>query len=219
VLDFFFAPVFGINTANVTATATAVFVPGLREFDLWPFTVDENVYELLVTTGDDSFAFDENTGEPGSGADGLPEILLFPYDAAPGNFGLLQIGPGSGDTNELALQIEEGITASDLEHSIDDVFPNFVLESGDPITYQVNGSTGLKTALTAPLESRLGDVIGVFLHDGAVVGTGSNALYTLTQLRYVRLMAVDLEGTDKGVLVQPIDPDPGKSPGRILLAR
>jgi len=219
VLDLFFAPIFGIETANVTATATAVFIPGLRQFDLWPFTIDENVYELAVINGEDDYAYDENSGDVAMGADGIPEILLFPSDAAPGNFGLLQIGPGSGDVDDLAVQIENGIADADFEHSISDVFPNFVEDGGDPVIYEVTGSTGLKAALKAALDPRIGDTVGVFLHDGFVEGGGTNAVYRLTQLRYVRLVSVDLEGTEKGLLVQPIDPDPGKLPGRLFLAR
>ena len=63
----------------------------------------------------------------------------------------------------------------------------------------------MKSALKATLEREVGQVIGFFLHN-AVAGTGANSVYTITNLRFGRLMGVVLTGNpaNRGVWVQPV---------------
>ena len=52
--------------------------------------------------------------------------------------------------------------------------------------------------------ARVGTVIGFFLHRSPVDFSGSNAIYTLTAIRFGRVVEVDIHGQTKKVVVQPI---------------
>ena len=54
------------------------------------------------------------------------------------------------------------------------------------------------------MEARIGDVVGIFLHDSCI-GEGTNAEYNIIDLVYGRVMEVDLNGGDKAVILQPED--------------
>ena len=74
--------------------------------------------------------------------------------------------------------------------------------------------------------------MGFFLHDNVVL-SGSNAIYTITEIRFGRVMDINLTGapSTRGLYIQPvsyagggvrIDPDAPSSGGlvgRLVLAR
>ena len=78
----------------------------------------------------------------------------------------------------------------------------------------------------------MGQVVGFFLHENVVL-SGSNAIYTITEIRYGRVMDIRLTGNpnQRGLFIQPvsytgadvrIDPDApstGGLVGRIVLTR
>jgi hypothetical protein len=56
------------------------------------------------------------------------------------------------------------------------------------------------------LQSRIGDVVGVFVHDDCE-GGGAQAAYTITEVRYGRFLGFDTGG-DKALYLQPFTEDP-----------
>jgi hypothetical protein len=108
----------------------------------------------------------------------------------------------------------------------------FYDDAGADITYDITGSPGLEVALKAPIGDKIGDVVGFFLHDNVVL-SGANAIYTITGIRYGRIMDVRLVGapSERGVFIQPVSytggeviidpeaPSTGGLLGRIVLAR
>ena len=62
----------------------------------------------------------------------------------------------------------------------------------------------MMTSLRSGLESRLGQVIGYFVHD-AVAGSGANAVFHISSIQFGRIMYVHLTGNPKGrvLVIQP----------------
>ena len=76
-------------------------------------------------------------------------------------------------------------------------------DSGDEVIYLINGNPGIKAGLKDAMEEKLGQVVGFFLHNNVVEG-GSNAVFTVVDMRFGRVMDVDLTGNDKAIMIQPV---------------
>ena len=141
------------------------------------------------------------------------------------------IGTGNQGVSAERDQIEYGTPASDFVLEIGTSQLDFSV-GGSANTYDITGSPGLAATLEHELGHRVGDVVGMFLHDGVTL-SGANATYTISDIRYVRIMSVKLTGppSQRGVFVQPvsfvgsevqIDPEAPSSDGlvgRLTLAR
>lgn len=210
-IDFFFAPIFGELASGASASATAVLDDRFAGFDpnggpgvLTPFTINETVYNSQIISGNDDYSFDDGADTVMSGGDGILEINLYPFNLTPGNFGLLNIGTPNQSTPALADQIENGVSASDIHAETGAEVMTFYDSGGNPVTYNITGNPGMKSALESSVELRVGDVIGFFLHNSAVA-QGSNTVYTITKLRFGRVMDVQLNGNpnSRGIWIQP----------------
>ncbi|MFW6125392.1 MAG: pilus assembly protein TadG-related protein [Pirellulales bacterium] len=191
----FFARVLGFQTTEVGATAMAtVWYPALL-----PFATSVDNWESLGA--DDDFAY--NPGEPGfgvsTGSDGISELRMFPgpwngQDMPPGNFGVIEIGPGGSTMTNVRRQIDAGPSLADLD------FHGGSIESG----MDISGRTGLKSSakiafLGGTADSRefsgiVGQVRQLPLYDAAA-GNGSNATFRLAGFVTVRVMALEIDGT------------------------
>lgn len=217
-LQLWFAGIFGKSQANIIATATAVFddrfagykSPG-PESPFIPFVIQEDVFENMAVNGPDDYSYDSDLDVTQNFPDGLPEIKLFPYKESggadgvgSGNFGLVSVNNPNNGTPGLDMQIRNGVTAADLEAETGSSDVPFVDDAGAPVTYQMGGTPGMKTALQAAVESRVGDVIGFFLYS-TLTGVGANTTYTITSMRFGRVMAVNLTGNpdDRTIVIQP----------------
>jgi hypothetical protein len=232
-VEFFFAPIFGRHRTNVTASAVAAVddrAGGVRPAVLIPFTIHRDVFESERANGDDEYQFDEDAEAVSSGSDGIREIHLYPYSSTAGNFGLLNIGGASSSGSEISTQIEDGITADELEMSFGERALTFTTPTGDIENHLISGNSGLHASLENDLETRLGEVVGIFLHD-ASSGSGAGTTYQISGVRFVRIMAVNLGGRPRYLKVQPaiyigdgviLDPDApstGGLIGQVILAR
>lgn len=238
-VNLLFAQIFGLTISEVSVTATAAFDDRMAGFDtssypggLLPFTVDENVFEMDFASGSDQFTFDAAAETVSTGSDGIREIKLYPHDTAPGNFGLLNIGTPNQGVPALRDHIENGVPPEDFEAEVGTVVLIFYDDDGDAITYQITGDPGLKVSLQSSIETQVGKVVGFFLHN-AVTDNGANTTYTITELRFGRLMEVRLQGpsSQRGLWVQPVSfwgsgvnvsanaPSSGGLVGRMVLAR
>jgi len=245
-VPFSFATIFGLISGETTATATAVFddrFAGFRVVEgdtgVLPFTIHEDAFASELANGGDSYGYDGSTESVTHASDDIREIRLYPYPLSgagytegDGNFGVLNIGTGNQGVSAESEQILNGVPPSDFEAEIGTSDLTFLDETGSQVSYDITGSPGLEATLTTPIEAIVGQVVGFFLHDNVVL-SGSNATYTITQLRFGRVMDIRLTGPphQRGLFIQPtsyvgssviIDEDAPSSDGlvgRIVLAR
>ena len=214
-IGLFFARALGFDSSELTATATAVldsrfvtYKPPEGGGGLIPFTVHQDVWKdyIVDRNGPDAFGFGD--GHVSSGADTVPELKLYPWGGeTAGNFGLLHIGDpgnfsGAGGTPRLADQIENGITQQDLIDFHGEPVIDVYNADGAAQSYDIDGDTGLKTALEEALLTRMGQVVGFFIHD-TVAGTGTTSMYHIVRIQFARVMEVELQTGEKRVFVQP----------------
>ncbi len=220
-VDFFFARIFGIFEGSVRAKARAAVDDHFAGYDLrkntralLPFTIDEKLYEQMAASGADSYSFSPVMDSVGASSDGVSEVHLFPWrlndlagvdgEDGSGNFGTLNVGVGSQSTSYLGSQIEGGIPDADLQAEFGTKELMFYDESGAPKTYSATGNPGLSAGMTTAVKARVGDVVGFFVHN-YFSQNGSNVVYTISGIRFGRLMYIDLTGkiTDKVIVIQP----------------
>jgi len=213
-LTLFFARVLGIETAEVSAVASATFKDGVVGFKvtettgnagMLPFALKVDKWNELLdgvsTTGDD-WAYDEDTGTVSAGTDNIDEMNLYPGAGAeqlpPGNFGTVDIGNPNNSTADLTRQINEGVNADDLAYFGGE------FKLGPDGTLVVTGDTGLSAGIKDDLAAVIGQPRTILLFS-SVSGNGNNSEYTIVGFAGIRIMEVVLTGkmSDKRVIIQP----------------
>lgn len=211
----FFAGVFGISNASMTAKSTAVMMGSVDGFKvtsetgnagLLPFAVDVNSWNnLLSGVGSDFYEYEPGTGSVAGGSDGLLELNMFPLtNAASGNFGTVDIGSSNNSTADLERQILNGVSAGDL------AYHGGSLKLGPGGTLLLNGDTGVSAGIKDELDAVKGQPRTIMLYS-SVTGNGNNAMYTIVGFAGVRIVSVKLTGalSSKKIVIQPavvVDP-------------
>ncbi len=222
-----FGPLFGIHSSAVGASATAVLddrfvayapktVGGVPAI---PIAINAEFWDdqVVLGNGPDDYSYNSSSDSIETAPDNLSEIQLFPTrlgptseeEAGAGNFTLLHIGSGSLGTSELANQIENGVSPEDFVDLTGEPMIEFYSENSEgPVTYEavsydVLGDPGLKAGLKASLQEKVGQVVGFFIYDN-VTNDGSNSVFRISGMRFGRVMEVDLTGSDKILVVQPV---------------
>jgi Flp pilus assembly protein TadG len=242
----FFARIFGKQYAETATTAVAAFDDRFSGISVsepgagfLPFTIHEDAFASELAFGGDQYGWDPDTETVYEGADGIREIRLYPYPLSgdpdswgDGNFGVLNIGSTDQGLLQLRDQIMNGVSAEDLEAEIGTSNPTFYDDDGNPITYDITGSPGLDAGLVDAIESIEGQIVGFFLHNDVIL-SGANSIYTITAIRFGRLMDIRLYGAPdtRGLYIQPaiyaggnvqVDedaPSSGGLVGRLVLVR
>ncbi|MCH8966418.1 MAG: hypothetical protein IID43_01950, partial [Planctomycetes bacterium] len=163
-----FSRVFGLSELNVAATATAAFDDRVGAFDtnyaphVMPFSLSEDLYTFYLNSGPDDYTYDAELDQVGSGSDDIREVNIYPYDSAPGNFGLLNIGTPNQGIPGLRDHIEDGVPPEDF---IAEIGTDVIIfsQDGSPVTYQITGSPGMDSSLEPSIDTQLGDVVSYFL--------------------------------------------------------
>jgi len=204
-----FGKLFGLNSVQAEAEATAVLVKNFQGFKIpptgenlgaLPFALDiETWNDMINGAGDDDWSWDANTKTLSAGSDGVREINLYPLgDGPPGNRGTVDIGPNGNSTADISRQILYGVSQSELDHI------GGTLELGSDGTLSLNGDTGISAGFKEELDSIKGKprIIPLF---SEVSGPGNNAYYTIVAFVGVRIMDVKLTGqiNSKRVIIQP----------------
>ncbi len=206
----FFSGIFGYTNLSMNALAIATFndrVVGFRppldrKSPLTPFVLALEKWEEEKVSGPDNYSFDGR--QVINSPDGISEVKLYISETTggsvgAGNYGLLHVGSGSLGTGVLGEQIENGISSDDLYDMNGEEMFTFV----DGSSYEVNGDPGIKSGLESYIETRLGDVIGFFLHDGLTM-SGATAVYNIIDIKFGRLAYVDIRSANKIIIVQPV---------------
>jgi len=245
-VDFLFASVFGRFSGEVHASAAAIFDDRFAGIhvngngaNILPFTIHEDAFLFELANGGDQYGYNADLGQVNTSPDGIREIRIYPYplsggpyEEGDGNFGVLNIGTGNQGVEAEIEQILNGVSDTDFVAEVGTSDLTFFGEGGTPVTYDVTGSPGLEATLKGAIGDIIGQEIGFFLHDNVVL-SGSNAIYTITQIRYGRVMAIRLTGApeQRGFFIQPtsyaggdvvISPDAPSSGGlvgRLVLVR
>jgi Flp pilus assembly protein TadG len=209
-VPYFFARVLGLTSESTEAHATAALIKNFKGFKapesgenlaILPFALDVETWNnMLAGGGNDSWRWDPDTKQICSGSDGIREINLYPQGTgSPGNRGTVDIGGANNSTADLARQITEGISETDLSH-----FENGELKFDDNGELALNGDTGISAGVKDELSLIKGEprIIPLF---SSVVGPGNNAEYTIVQWVGVRVLDVKLTGSmsSKRVIIQP----------------
>ena len=105
----------------------------------------------------------------------------------------------------LGAQIEHGLNEDDFFDETGSKNIDFVDDFGNPIEYQITSNPGNKVGMAAFINLRVGTIVGFFLHD-ACNASGANAVYTVTDMKFGRLMDHKLTGAPglRFVSVQPV---------------
>ena len=220
-VGFTFGHILGFTSGDVAATATAVLDDRFSEYDsqdgiMTPFTVSKAIYDDMVVNGPDDYSHE---GGVNRNADGVPEVIIFPWREngngngpgggsgaeGAGNFGALNIGISNQGTAEMELQIREGVTPGQMEAEVGTSDLVFYDENGGAVSYDVNGNTGLSAGMGDSIELRIGDVIAHFVHENVSLG-GANAIFQIVGIRFGRIMGIDLHGNpdNKQLVIQPM---------------
>lgn len=206
-LPLFFAPVIGSENATIRVQATAAvttasvfrIVPGSpTRTPVLPFTCDlASWQQLLKNGGSDSYKYNPGNGVVSGGADGTPEINIYPGSKSlpSGNRGSVSLGSPGSSTGDLRQWIVDGMSDSDMQYFGGQL-------SNDQCPIAMDGATGVKGGMEGALESIIGQprVMPLF---STVSGAGTNSTYTIVQFVGVRIMAVNLSGGTKSLIVQP----------------
>jgi hypothetical protein len=213
-IDLWFAQIFGYKTVDLSASAAATVKDGAVGYratartgnaGLLPLALHVDAWRaLLARTGvvGDNYTFDPNTRTISQGADGIPELNLYPGSGTgqlpPGNFGTVNIGPSNNSTSHLSSQIRYGVTPEDLSYYGGE------LKLGPDGTLLLNGDTGLSAAIKDDLEAIKGTPRSIPLFR-QVTGNGNNAMYTIVGFAGIRIMNVKLTGAmqSKHVIIEP----------------
>jgi len=209
-----FAHLFGIDSINVSASASATVQDGIVGFEITdtsgnagilPIALHIDAWEGLLaetwTTGD-NFDYDSVTKTVLAGPDDINELNVYPgagpTQLPPGNFGTVDIGGEDNSTADIARQIRFGVNAEDL------AYHGGELTLGEDGTLTLTGDTGLSASIKDDLEAVKGrpSIIPLF---NSVSGPGNNATYIVVGFAGIRIVDVKLTGNpnQKRVVVQP----------------
>jgi Flp pilus assembly protein TadG len=208
-VPFFFARAMGFDKLAMQAEATAAFLSNIKGFtapsdgsnlELLPFALDLDSWNaMLAGNASDSWTYDATTKTVTAGSDGIKELNLYPQGTGcPGNRGTVDIGSSNNSTADIARQITQGVSPSDLEHH----GGSLVFDSSGKL--YLNGDTGISAGVKDEMASIIGKsrIIPVF---NAVSGPGNNAEYTIVMFVGIRVLDVHLTGSvsSKRVIIQP----------------
>ena len=187
----FFARIFGVNSGNVTATATAVLqkasvlYPGS---DILPFAVHSDVWNgqsmgaIWSIYGDGHI--EDNNG-----------------NNIPGNWGTVDIGAENNSTSELSDQILNGLRQQDLDALYSDsrIPTSEYIDSTAPWFAQAD--TGLSAGLKHAVRAVHGHTKILPIYS-SVAGNGNNAEFHVVAWGVVKVVTSGWQGNNKHVTVQ-----------------
>jgi Flp pilus assembly protein TadG len=210
-LQLFFAPVLGMTTRDLQATARATIYAGdISSFKVisgidshvLPVGLDVNVWQQFYQTGVSS------DGQIYAGPNGAPQLQVYPNPGtAPGNFGLLDVGPPANNAPAFRRWIDDGQTPNDISY----LLTNNLLPVSTTSPSQWKAGPGLKSTLLSDFQLEIGkpNLIPLFQPVStspyqAASGSGSNTYYSIVGFVGVEISAATGSGTSMNISIQPM---------------
>jgi Flp pilus assembly protein TadG len=226
-IGLFFAKVFGINTSSLTATASATIYAGnvnsLQVISgvnahILPVALDVNVWKVFYATG----VSPDGLIHPGP--NGAPQLHVYPTPAnAPGNFGLLDVGPPANNAPAFRDWINNGETPNDIQYMLN----NNLLPVSPQAPQWWKCGPGLTDTLLSNFQSVIGEpnMIPLFIAVSqspyqAAQGQGQGSTYNICGFAAVAVSEAHGNGDNMNISIQPmalVDPTaiiPDASPAR-----
>jgi hypothetical protein len=215
-LSLFFGSILGTSSMALTATARATIysgdvtslqvIPGVNAHIL-PVALDVNAWNTFYLTGQSP------DGQIYTAANGYPQLKVYPSPgAAPGNFGLLDVGPPQNNVPAFRSWIDFGETPNDISYLITNNLLPVSLQS--PKDWKCG--PGLKSTLQEDFYSQLNvpNLLPLFQPVSlspyqAASGNGQNATYAIVGFAGVKITQAEGRGSSMDISVQPaavIDP-------------
>lgn len=223
-LGLFFGKIFGVNTVNLTATASATIFSGDGTslqiiYDasgnalpvnahILPVALDVNVWNQYVATGQSP------DGNIYNGPNGNPQLQVYPFATnTPGSFGLLDVGQPSNSTPAFRNWIDDGSTPNDISYLLN----NNLLPVSPSAPEPWKCGPGLKSTLLSNFQSQIGapNLIPLFTPVStspyvAASGNGQNATYAIIGFVGVTISQATGDGNNNmNISIQPaaiVDP-------------
>ena len=132
-------------------------------------------------------------------ADGVREIVLLPFAdrrtiRAGTECGFVNLSSGEQGDMAFAQQLLTGLTRRDIEAETGRNELAFVGPKGVAAQYRFRAQANAGLGVVAALESRVGDVVGFFLHT-ALHDEAPFPLYSVSMIRFARIMEVRVGDT------------------------
>ena len=211
-LKLFFGGLIGTSTVDMEVTSRATIYSGgvsslqaISGVDahILPVALDYKVWDTFYATGQSG----DGTVHSNAG-NGNPELMVYPSPGnAPGNFGLLDVGPPQNNVPAFRTWIDNGETPNDI---------NYLLTNGLlPVSMQSpqswKGGPGLKSTLLSDFQSQMGkpNLIPLFKAVSyspyqAASGNGQNATYAIVGFVGVKISDASGHGNNMNISVQPM---------------
>jgi len=219
----FFGGVLGTSSISMTATARATIysgtvstlqaIPGVQAHIL-PVALDYSVLDQFYKTG-----MSPDGTVHVNATNGYPELKVYPSPgSAPGNFGLVDVGPPQNNVPAFRSWIDDGETPNDISYLI----TNNLLPVSMASPKNWKAGPGLKSTLLTNFQDELNapNMIPVFLAaqyptaaNGytylAASGNGQNATYAIVGFVGVAISDASGSGQNMNISIQPaaiVDP-------------
>jgi Flp pilus assembly protein TadG len=213
-LGLFFAKIFGMSTADLTATASATIYAGdvtsLQVIQgvnahILPVALDINVWKNYVNN---NFTSDWLTGKTSTGSNGNPQLQVYPDNTnTPGSFGLLDVGTPSNNAPAFRNWIDNGSTPNDIAYLLN----NNLFPVSPSAPQQWKAGPGLKSTLLSDFQSQMGEanLIPLFApvselpNYTAASSQGQNATYAIVGFAGVTITEATGSGNNMNISIQP----------------
>jgi len=168
---------------------------------LLPLALDVDVWNRYLATGQSS------DGVIHAGPNGAPQLHVYPCPKnAPGNFGLLCIGPPSSSVNPFRDWIDSGPTAADIQYLRD----QGMLPVSASAPQRWEGGPGMKSTLRENFVGIIGRPRLLPLFEPisrspyqAAIGEGSHTYYQIVGFGGVTVTEASGSGSNMDIAVQP----------------
>ena len=185
LIPLFFARILGVNTASVTARATAVLQKAVRlpaGSGVLPFAVPVDEWDF-VEAGDTWTVYGDGKITDSGG------------HPVPGNWGTVDIGAENNSTADLSNQIENGLRQSDLDalYANDRISTSAYLDTSEPIW--LNADPGLSAGMKSAVAAVHGQTRVIPLYDMTGGKGGNNLEYRVVKWGVVTVVDSNFKGS------------------------
>jgi Flp pilus assembly protein TadG len=217
-LGLYFGGLLGMSSINLEATARATIysgngttlqsIPGVKAHIL-PVALDYKVWDQFYATGKSP----DGTVHTNS-TNGYPELHIYPSPGdAPGNFGLLDVGPPSNNVPAFRKWIDDGETPNDISYLLNNNLLPVSLQNAQ----NWKCGPGLKSDLLNNFQNEMWNPNLIPLFQAyqypsqgngyvyiAAQGTGQNATYAVVGFVGVTISSATGNGNNMDICVQPM---------------